>query len=120
MGIDVALVDENQVESHVIGDLRNYLTKLATSGEWLNFEGSVCLRFVDAYEIWAQPFRHTESVSTLSRMGRPNNAVFPAARAWTGLVEISLANPLRTENWGHISQRQAPANVTSAIQVGPH
>jgi hypothetical protein len=49
LGIDVALVDENQVESHVIGDLRNHLAKLATSGEWLNFEGSVCLRFVDAY-----------------------------------------------------------------------
>jgi hypothetical protein len=49
LGIDVALVDENQVELHVIGDLRNYLAKLASSGEWLNFEGSVCLRFVDAY-----------------------------------------------------------------------
>ena len=49
MGIDVALVDENQVELRVIGDVRNYLAKLVTSGEWLNMEGSVCLRFVDAY-----------------------------------------------------------------------
>jgi len=49
LGIDVALVDENQVELEVIGDSRNYLAKLVISGEWLNMEGSVCLRFVDAY-----------------------------------------------------------------------
>ena len=49
MGIDVAVVDENQVETHVIGDLRNYIAKLAISGEWLKMEGSVCLRFIDAY-----------------------------------------------------------------------
>lgn len=49
MGIDVAVIDENQVETHVIADLRNYLAKLATGGEWLKMEGSVCLRFIDAY-----------------------------------------------------------------------
>lgn len=49
MGIDVAVVDENQVETHVIGDQRNHLAKLATNGEWLKMEGSVCLRFIDAY-----------------------------------------------------------------------
>ena len=49
MGIDVALVDENQVELEVIGDSQNYLAKLVITGEWLNMEGSVCLRFVDAY-----------------------------------------------------------------------
>jgi hypothetical protein len=49
LGIDVAVVDENQVETHVIGDLRNYIAKLAISGEWLKMEGSVCLRFIDAY-----------------------------------------------------------------------
>lgn len=49
LGIDVALVDENQVELEVIGGPRNFLAKLAISGERLKMEGSVCLRFVDAY-----------------------------------------------------------------------
>ena len=78
MGIDVAVVDENQVETHVIGDLRNYIAKLAISGEWLKMEGSVCLRFIDAYgltifnqaqlPVLLSELEHTASLQTNSEI----------------------------------------------------
>ncbi|MBT9596298.1 MAG: hypothetical protein IV094_09970 [Vitreoscilla sp.] len=48
MGIDVALVNERHEPKQEVHDPRQCLTSLAT-GQWLQLQGSVCLRFVDPW-----------------------------------------------------------------------